>query len=446
MQLVAILLITVSILTLLSGATVFFGARKDERVRSLWFFIATIFATAWMVAISLFLVASPEWGSWIQGCVNLTYVGAIFIDIALLGYICWKQKYGKPITFVFLLLGTALAVAFLLDPSQLYTSINLTHAGNSLTTNIGTFYFIYIAFFCALVPTVMFSLLRQVLKSSSSRIRSSNLVLLIGFGISGTMSLVFNLILPLWTWNYVWLGPLAISTTIIAFYYTILRYHALNLCSRWLKAFSYIVVVASAAVIYMVIFAVVFWALFRGATPSTEVIILNFIMIIIVVALLPAVSELSMFIKSLISSQQIDMVYIIKKIANPSGRSINIKELAGFLAEHMHFDYVGIFVDGQIYSSNPHKFTADDIKFLSQIKIPKEGIWQEIDETSEVWKQMDLSCTAVLKDGTGTPYGQILFGAPANKSGLSSREVVKVETIVNLVAMSIDSKIHKKAK
>ena len=332
------------------------------------------------------------------------------------------------------------------DPSQLYSSIDITNAGNSIVVNMSAFYFAYIAFFCALVPTVILSLLYQVIKSTSSRVRGGNLVLLIGFAISGTMSLIFNLILPFWTWNYIWVGPLAISATIIAFYYTILRYRALNLSSRWLKAFSYIVMIASSAVVYMMIFAVVFFALFRGATPSIEVIVLNFIMIMIVVALLPAVSELSMFIRSLISSHQIDMVYIVKKIANPSRRSINIKELASFLAEHMHFEYIGILADGQIYSSSPRRFSADDVKFLMDLKNPKEGIWQEVDEDSEDWKKMDLSAVAILRDGNGHVYGQILFGTPNGRSTLSQREIIKIETIVNLTAILIDSKIHKKVR
>ncbi len=446
MQLIAILLTTVSVLTLLSGVVVFFGSKKGERVRSFWFFVATIFATIWMVAISLFLVAKPEWESWIPICANLTYISAIYIDIALLGYICWRQKFGQPLAIIFLLLGSVITGFFLADPSQLYSSISLTNAGNSIVVNMGPLYFAYIAFFCMLVPTVILSLLYQVVKSTSSRIRGGNLVLLIGFAISGTMSLVFNLILPFWTWNYIWAGPLAISATIIAFYYTILRYRALNIASWWLKVFSYIVMIASSAVVYMMIFAIVFFALFRGATPSTEVIILNFIMIMIVVALLPAASELSMFIRSLISNHQIDMVYIVKKIANPSGRSINIKELASFLAEHMHFEYIGILVDGQIYSSSPRRFSTDDIKFLMDLKNPKEGIWQEVDESSEIWGKMDLSAVAILRDGGGHTYGQILFGTPSGRSALSQREIIKIETIVNLTAMSIDSKVHKKVR
>ena len=236
--------------------------------------------------------------------VNWTYINAVYIDIALLGYIAWNQKYGKIITSIFLALGSILIAVFVANPSLLYSEIILSSAGNSLVTNIGPYYFIYIAFFCLLVPTVIGSLLYQILKTRSQRKQNGELVLLIGFIISGTASLVFNLILPLWRWDLIWIGPFAISTTIIAFYYSILRYRALNLSSSWLKILSYVVIMASFAILYMIIFSIIFAAMFRGSTPSIEVIILNFIMILVFLLLMPALNELNVFIRSLIMGQK----------------------------------------------------------------------------------------------------------------------------------------------
>jgi uncharacterized membrane protein len=51
----------------------------------------------------------------------------------------------------------------------------------------------------------------------------------------------------------------------------------------------------------MIIFSVVFAALFKGSAPSTEVIILNFIMILIFVTLMPVMTGLTEHIRSLIS-------------------------------------------------------------------------------------------------------------------------------------------------
>lgn len=304
MQLIAILLITVSILTLLSGIAVLFGATKGDRLRSAWFFAATVFATAWTVSIALFLVATQKWDA-LPILVDLTYISAIFIDIALLGYINWRRKSGRIVTLIFLAAGIIFTAFFVSNPGLLYTDIILTSAGNSLTPNIGPFYYTYIAFFCILVPTVLFTLLRQILKFSSERTKNGGIVLLIGFGISGTVSLIFDLILPLWTWDWIWLGPLAISTTIIAFYYTILRYRALKLKSRWLKLLSYVVLVTSAAVLYMMVFYIVFVAMFRSSKPSIEVLTLNFIMVLFFLLLMPAMNELLAFVRSLITGEEI---------------------------------------------------------------------------------------------------------------------------------------------
>ena len=116
MQLIAILLITVSILTFLSGLAVFLGASKADKIRSAWFFAATIFATIWTVAISLFLIATPNWNGALTLIVDMTYISAIFIDIALLGYISWLKKYGKTATLVFFILGLIFAGVFIAKP------------------------------------------------------------------------------------------------------------------------------------------------------------------------------------------------------------------------------------------------------------------------------------------------------------------------------------------
>ena len=304
MQLTVILLATVAILTLLSGAIVFFGASKGDKVRSLWFFLAAIFATVWMASISLFLVAEPSWGDIIDWHVKWTFISAILIDISFLGYVAWREKYGQILTFIFLLAGLAISTFIYFTPDLLYSGVNLLRTGNSVTMNMGPLYYAYIGFFCAIVPAIILHLLKESIKTHSTRKKGGDLVIMGSFGLSSALVLVANLILPLFgNWGMIWLGPLALSVTIIAFYYTILRYRSLNLASIWLKIFSYIVIIASIAIVYMVIFYLIFTALFRGSTPSTEVIVLNFIMVVIFLLLMPAMNEIMQSIRSLISGQ-----------------------------------------------------------------------------------------------------------------------------------------------
>lgn len=307
MQLIVILLTTVSILTFLSGAITFFGSSKKDRVRSAWFFLAAIFATVWMASISLFLTADASWYDVISWHVNWTFVSAILIDVAFLGYAAWSEKYGRIATMIFLVFGVIVGCTILLNPGALYSEVILANTGNQVTMNIGPLYISYIAFFSTIVPAIVAMFLKQFSRSRSERKRGGDIVSMASFGISSLIILVFNLILPLFNnWSLIWLGPLALSITIIAVYYTILRYRMLNLSSIWLKIFSYIVIIASIAIVYMIIFSVIFAALFRGSTPSIEVIILNFIMILIFLLLMPAMNQLINFIQVLIMGRKSD--------------------------------------------------------------------------------------------------------------------------------------------
>ena len=303
MQLIVILLTTVSVLTFLSGAIVFFGSTKADRARSAWYFAAALFATVWMSSISFFLIAPPSSIDTIGWHVNWTFISAIFLDAAFLGYGAWDKKYGKLTTLIFWLLGIIVSGAILISPDSLYSAVVLANTGNSVVMNIGPLYISYICFFGAIVPAIIAFFMHQFIKTSSKRKRGGDIVTMGSFGLSSTLVLIFNLIMPLFNnWQLIWIGPLALAVTILAVYYTILRYHMLNLNSIWLRIFSYVVVIASIAIVYMIIFSVVFAALFRGSTPSTEVIILNFIMILIFISLMPAMNGLMGFIRSLISA------------------------------------------------------------------------------------------------------------------------------------------------
>ena len=302
MQLIIILLAVVGLLTFSSGIIVLFGTLRANRARSIWYFLAATFAACWMSTIAMFLTAGKDaLADYITTVVSMTFVCAIMLDVTFLGFSAWDKIYGKFATFFFLVFGVILSGTILLNPDMLYSDIILSNAGNSVLMNYGPLYYTYIAFFCAVVPVICFALFRQYRRARSKRNRHSNIIAMAAFGISSLITMIANLVLPVMdNWTMIWMGPLAISTVILVIYYLILRYQALNLSFRWLKFFSYIVVVASIAIVYMIIFSIVFAALFRGSTPSIEVIILNFIMILIFIALMPAMNGLIRFIRSLV--------------------------------------------------------------------------------------------------------------------------------------------------
>lgn len=305
MQLIIILLTIVGIMTLLSGIIVFFGSSKADRARSAWYLATTIFVTLWMFMLSAFLNASTSDTAIVGIFVSLGLVSSLMLDAAFLGYAVWNRRFGKLASLIFLALGIVISGAILIDPAAMYSEVTLSATGNTVTLSITPLYISYIIYFMILVPIISLSFLQQFLKARSHRKRLGNLAVLVIFSLASLVILIVNLIMPLIVnnWSMIWLGPLAASLVVLTIYYVILRYQALNLSLIWLKVFSYIVVVASIAIIYIIIFSVIFAALFRGSTPSIEVILLNFIMISIFIALLPAMTSLTKLIRKLILEQ-----------------------------------------------------------------------------------------------------------------------------------------------
>lgn len=305
MQLIVILLATVSILTILSGITVFFGSTRGYKVRSLWFLLASVFATIWMLTIAAFLSAKPGSEKAMEWPVRFTFISAVLLDVCFLAYASWRQKFGQIITYVFMIFGAVVSTLIALAPELLYTKITLLPSGNSVTINIGPLYIAYNAFFATVVPAIIIAFLRHYGSSRKNKEKiTGDIIMMSSFGLSSVLTLACNLIMPLFgRWDLVWVGPLALAATIIALYYTILCYSEFSLKSLWLKIFSYVVIIASLAIIYMLIFSLIFAAMFRGATPSTEVIILNFVMVVIMLILMPAISNIVVFIRTLISGK-----------------------------------------------------------------------------------------------------------------------------------------------
>ncbi len=304
MQLIILLLAAVSILTILSGIVIFFGSSKGYRIKAFWFLLATIFSTLWMTAISIFL-SSTKNSDVVDLSVKLTFISAILLDVAFLAYVSWKQKYGRSITLFYSIFGAVVSVLIAIKPELMYSNIQLAPAGNSVDINVGPLYISYVVFFATLVPAVVLALTRHYIsKRKGGKKQTGDIVIMLSFGASSIITLVADLILPLTgLWDYIWLGPLALSAMIIGFYYTTLRYSNLNLNSMTLRILSYVVILTSLAILYMIIFAIVFSGMFRGATPSTEVIVLNFVMILIMMLLMPAINQLSNFVRSLITSK-----------------------------------------------------------------------------------------------------------------------------------------------
>lgn len=441
MQLIYILVIVVAILTILSGLTLFFGCSKSEKPRSLWFLVAAIGEAIWGVSISSFLALGAGEGNygiapWLVGGI---YAGAIVMDTALLGYISWKNKLGKALTTLFAVVGVILIAIFIYDPSVLYSGIILSNIGNKVTLDIGRgFYIAYALYFCLITPALCGFLIHQIKHTRSKKMKKGYLFFMIGIAVAGLLSLVFDIILPPTRYDLIWVGPLTIGLVILGFYYAILRFRVISLSMGWMKVMSYIVIITGAVVVYLLIFHLVFSALFKIDNPSFQVILLNFIMIAIVLLLMPAISEVHALTKSWILTKQIDIAYIVKKITASSQRKLDLKELAGFLAEHAHFDYVGFLVNGKFYGSDDFKMTAEELVQVEALKTPEHGMWQSLSGVKNA-KELEISRIGVMTNSNGEVLGQVILGKPTTKAKLDRKDLTEVEMIFNLIAVVIEN-------
>ena len=297
-------MVIVGILTFLSAIVVFFGSSRSDRSFSVWYFLAAIFGTLWLTTIALFLNAKADREPFMPFLISTAFISCLMSNVCFFGFGVWNRRYGRSTTLIFLTAAILLSLAIIVNPTLLYDGFTISNTGNTVNLVVGPFLIVYIVYISLIVPLIIFAFFSRYKKARSKNKRIGNLVAMICYSISGLVSLIANLVMPLMgNWSMSWLGPIGVSIVILSIYYMILRYKAVNLSYAWLRVFSYVIVVASIAIIYMIIFSIIFAALFRGSTPSLEVIILNFIMLLIFISLLPAMSNFIRWTRRLILEQ-----------------------------------------------------------------------------------------------------------------------------------------------
>lgn len=442
MNFIYILVIAVAILTILAALALVFGSSKPEKAHSLWFLVAGIGEVVWAVSIAGFLSLGN--GSFdhniAPSLVKGIYIGAILMDVSLLGYVSWRYKFGKFLTSLFLITGIALIAIFIYDPSILYSEILLGGDSPSIAIDMSKgFYIAYEAYFCLITPAFCGFLIHKIKQTPNKQSKKGYLFFLIGILIAGLLTGAFDLLLPPYRYDLIWVGPLAIGLVILGFYFSILKFKMVSLNSNWLKMLSSVVIISSAFIVYLLIFHLVFSALFRVSSPSYQVVLLNFTMIAIVLALVPAFTEITNLTKSLIMTKQIDLPYIVKKLSIVGRKKLNLKDVSGFLSEHMHFSYVAFFVKDKLYVADDCKISAELLTKISKLPKPSHGVWQNITGLNvNLLKEADVSRVAVLTSAGGEVVGQMIFGRPASKAALDHKDLVEIAMIVSLMGTMIE--------
>ena len=446
MQLITIVTIAVAVLTVLSGISTFFGSRKQNRMSAVWLLVFTIGLTIWSASIALFLSLGVDKYETAKVLIVGIITGITLADIGLIGYSGWRYKAGK-IALVLLGLVGALVIGILItNPNVFYSSISLNDTCNKMEVVKGWYYYLLMAYYGANTFTFLGFLLYTIKKSANKKTKAGLKIFYVGLSISGVFALMFDLVLLSSVPQFIWVGPVATSVALLCYYYSVIRYHLLSLSANWMKIFSYIILIIAAAIIYILIFYLVFMALFRIPNPSPAILLLNLVMAAIGLCLMPALYEVFTALSSLIAMKQIDIGYITKKMNKLTKKTTDLKELAGFLADHLHFEYVGFLINGRLYGSGSLNASSNDLVEVAKLKSPARGIWQELNSNvSKVFVELDIKDVAELRNNKDEVFGQVLIGRPINKKSLVRKDLIQIEMVINLAAAIIDGERHPRA-
>lgn len=437
MFLITILLYAVAALTILTGVSVLCGTTKQSKLKGVWFALATLGTAVWSAAIALFLSLPASNAGFASTVVVGIIAGITLTDVALLGYASWENgRSGKILTAIAALGGIFVVGALALHPELFYSHITFGEGLNTIHT-VRTWYFYFIIGYFTLVSVVYTNSITKGAKHIKSRGAKLGLkIFQAGLSLGGILALVFDLLLLTSHPNLVWIGPMAVSLTITIFYYSVVKYRILALTGDSMKLLSYIIVIAIGAIVYILLFYLVFTTIFRVATPSMEILILNLIMVAVVFCLLPAILEITAMIKASLPTKQIDLGYITKRLRRLNKQNVDYKELAGFLAQHLKLDYVGFLINGRLYGSKAMTLSAEDSSEYKKLKTPKSGIWYAFDRART--EEDEIAQVALLLNAKDEPSGQILLGRPNSRRMLTKRELIELEMVLKLSGVIID--------
>lgn len=447
MSLISILLVTVAILSFTFGLLTLIGSSKVDHVRSAWFCFATLGSAIWAVSIASFLALEADNGH-VGLIISGIYIPPMFMMVGMLGYAAWRYKSGKVLTILNLLFMLTLAVLMIYDNSLLYKTYEISlNTGNTVELTGGFFYIIYMIFYFVSDTAFLLYSWHVVRHSRTKHVKNAALLLMIGFAITGVFTLSTDLILPMFgIYGWIWVGPLFISVTIAMYFYAILKYHMISVASRWLQVATYAVVGLTGVAVYMLMFYTIFTALFKIPNPSASILVLNFLMIVIVLLLIPVINEINAGLRSMIMVGQVDIAYVIKKLNHLATRNVDLRDLAGFLADHLHFAYIGFIINGRLYGSKSLAMSSQELSSITHLKSAANGVWQVPNKTvQKTFDELGLYAVAELRNAKGKPFGQLLVGKPLGKAVFERRDLLQLEMIINLVATVIDSEKHLRA-
>ena len=121
-----------------------------------------------------------------------------------------------------------ITIGLIINPNLILTDVYFLNDGvKSATLNLVN-YLIYSFYFCILLVIAYVNLFRSYFNSKNHIIKAQLRFIFIGTIIPYVIAMYFDLILPLFNYTYIWIGPLMAIVVVWALLYAVYRHHLLN--------------------------------------------------------------------------------------------------------------------------------------------------------------------------------------------------------------------------
>jgi hypothetical protein len=288
------------------------GKSKNSIYSNIVFALTHIGAACWIGSLALFIFTSSVESAGIY--LKIAYISALIMPLGFwlyaLSIIDNKKKLLRAsVSLIGVAAVAVLSALIIQDGSLVYQNISISNGGNTFLVNNGPFIMTYLGvFFVAFAVYNTLIIAKSKKSERAKKIEESKGYrnIFVGIMIGSLPTICFNGVLPiLGSTELIWVGPASVAVAMIVVYFTSLRYEMFVTANKILQYLAYAVLVLAVALVYSVLFYILFLLLFRGAEPALTVIILNFLMVLILVLLLPVINVSRNHIKDLIKQKGI---------------------------------------------------------------------------------------------------------------------------------------------
>jgi hypothetical protein len=297
MYLVVVLTITVGVAVLTSNRN------QKNRFSAVSLSLAIFGAAFWVLFIQLFRSATDE--NLASVFHQVFAVVSLLIPFGCLSYaasLLDRKALSSLVSAVAFLVSAVVGCLILLNSNLFYTDIIMSEGNNYAVLADSPLTMAYFGVLGVFFTVSIIIIIVKAVKSKSATFRRGLTYLGCGLALSSILSGTTNVIMPIIGHSDLfWVGPLSVSITMLFTYFITLRYKLFVNNSRLLQSLTYLVVVAITAIVYTCLFYLIFTLTFKGANPSDEIIIFNFIMIAIVILILPTINHLIEYVKKIIT-------------------------------------------------------------------------------------------------------------------------------------------------